>query len=61
MAARLEAHADFGGILIAAETYLLVKEWLAAEEREAITINSNRANKARTKEALKLALAHLDA
>jgi len=61
LAARLEAHADSGGILTAAETYSLVNEWLAAEEREAITINGNRANKARTKEALKLDLALLDA
>jgi len=98
LAARLEAHADSGGILMAAETYSLVKEWLFADEREAITmkgfskpirtfsvqgiydelvegetvfrhedegvtitIDGHRANKAKTKEALKLALAHLDA
>ncbi len=98
LTARLEANADVGGILMAAETYSLVKDWLYAEEQEAITvkgfskpirtfsvqgtydelaedvhlfrhedegvtitINSNRADKAKTKEALKKALAHLDA
>lgn len=38
LAARLEANADAGGILMAAETYSLVKDWLLAEEREAITM-----------------------
>ncbi len=97
LAARLEANADVGGILMAAETYSLVKDWLLAEEQEAITmkgfskpirtfsvqgtydevaederlfrhedegvtiaINGTRANKAKTKEALKAALAHLE-
>ena len=36
LAARLEANADAGGILLAAETYSLVKDWILAEEREAI-------------------------
>jgi class 3 adenylate cyclase len=98
LAARLEAHADYGGILMAAETYSLVKDWLVAEEREAITmkgfskpirtfsvrgiydelsedesvfrhedegvtitINGDRADKAKTKAALEAALAHLKA
>ncbi len=97
LAARLEVNADVGGILMAAETYSLVKDWLLAEEQEAITmkgfskpirtfsvqgtydevaederlfrhedegvtiaINGTRANKAKTKEALKAALAHLE-
>ena len=97
LAARLQANADVGGILMAAETYSLVKDWLLAEEQEAITmkgfskpirtfsvqgtydevaederlfrhedegvtiaINGTRANKAKTKEALKAALAHLE-
>ncbi len=38
LAARLEENADPGGILLAAETYSLVKGWLAVEEREAITM-----------------------
>ncbi len=38
LAARLEAGADAGGILIANETYSLVKDWLMAEEREAIVM-----------------------
>lgn len=38
LAARLEQNADAGGILLAAETYSLVKDWLAVEEREAITM-----------------------
>jgi len=38
LAARLESHADAGGILMAAETYSLVKCWLLAEEQEAITM-----------------------
>lgn len=36
LAARLEEQADPGGILLAAETYSLVKDWLSVEEREAI-------------------------
>lgn len=38
LAARLEAHAEAGGILMAAETYSLVKDWLHAEEQEAISV-----------------------
>lgn len=38
LAARLEALADPGGILLAAETYSLVKHWLSVEERGAITV-----------------------
>lgn len=38
LAARLEANADVGGILMAAETYSLVKDWLAAEEQKTITV-----------------------
>jgi len=38
LAARLEAHAEVGGILMAAETYSLVKDWLQAEEQEALTV-----------------------
>jgi class 3 adenylate cyclase len=38
LAARLEANAEPGGILLAAETYSLVKDWLLAEEREALTV-----------------------
>jgi class 3 adenylate cyclase len=38
LAIRLEAHADAGGILMAAETYSLVKDDVAAEEREAIVM-----------------------
>lgn len=38
LAARLESNADSGGILIAAETYSMVKGWLLAEEQEAITM-----------------------
>ncbi len=97
LAARLEAHADSGGILLTAETYSLVKDWLFAEEQEAITmkgfpkairtfsvqdisdqtlqdehrfhhegegviitINGDRADKAKTKAALKQAMALLD-
>ncbi len=37
LAARLEENADVGGILIDAETYSLVKDWLPAEEQNAIT------------------------
>jgi len=36
LAARLEANAEAGGILMAAETYSLVKNWLLADEQEAI-------------------------
>jgi PAS domain S-box-containing protein len=38
LAARMEANADAGGILIARETYSLVKDWLQAEEREPVTM-----------------------
>lgn len=38
LAARLEAHAEPGGILMAAETYDLVRNWLLAEEQEAISV-----------------------
>ena len=38
LAARLESHAEAGGILMAAETYSLVKDWLLAEEQQAIAI-----------------------
>lgn len=38
LAARLEAEADPGGILLAQETYALVKDWLKVEEREAIKV-----------------------
>lgn len=38
LAARLEASADSGGILLAAETYSCVKDWLTVEERPAITV-----------------------
>jgi adenylate cyclase len=38
LAARLESHADTGGILLAAETYSLVREWLVAEEQDAIIV-----------------------
>jgi PAS domain S-box-containing protein len=37
LAARLEAHAEVGGILISSETYALVKDWLLAEESQAVT------------------------
>lgn len=97
LAARLESSADAGGILMAAETYSMVKDWLLAEEQEAITmkgfsnpvrtyrvlgtfeeltkdenyfhheddgvrisIQANRADKQKTKQALKRALAQLD-
>lgn len=36
LAARLESHADAGGILMAAETHSLVKDWLVADEQKAI-------------------------
>lgn len=38
LAARLQSHADPGGILMSAETYAHVKPWLPAEERGAITM-----------------------
>jgi class 3 adenylate cyclase len=38
LAARLESNADSGGILMDAETYSMVKDWLFAEEQEAITM-----------------------
>jgi class 3 adenylate cyclase len=38
LAARLEQNCDPGGILMAAESYSLVKNWVSAEEREAITV-----------------------
>ena len=38
LAARLEEAADGGGILLAAETYSLVKDWLAVEERQALEV-----------------------
>ena len=38
LAARLEANADAGGILLTYGTYSLVKDWLLAEEQEAIAM-----------------------
>jgi class 3 adenylate cyclase len=38
LAARLESNADSDGILMAAETYSMVKDWLLAEEQKAITM-----------------------
>jgi len=38
LTARLEAEAEPGGILLAAETYALVKDWLRVEERGAVTV-----------------------
>ncbi len=38
LAARLQSHADVGGILLANETHSLVKDWLLAEQGEAITV-----------------------
>ncbi|WP_171209653.1 MULTISPECIES: adenylate/guanylate cyclase domain-containing protein [unclassified Ruegeria] len=38
LAARLEGECDPGGILLAAETYSLVKDWLAVEEREPVHV-----------------------
>ena len=38
LAARLESHADAGGILMAAETYSLVEDWLRAKEQEALNV-----------------------
>jgi class 3 adenylate cyclase len=97
LAARLEAYADIGGILMDAETHSLVKDWAQAEEQApidlkgfsnpirtfsvqgiydelarhdhlfrhedvgvTIAINGDRADKARTRKALKRALAQLD-
>lgn len=38
LAARLEAHAEAGGILLAHETYALVKDTVFAEEQEALSV-----------------------
>jgi class 3 adenylate cyclase len=38
LAARLESHAETGGILLAHETYAQVRDWLMAEEGEQITV-----------------------
>ncbi|WP_170419494.1 adenylate/guanylate cyclase domain-containing protein [Ruegeria arenilitoris] len=38
LAARLEAECDPGGLLLAAETYSLVKDWLPVEEREPVRV-----------------------
>jgi PAS domain S-box-containing protein len=38
LAARLQSHADVGGILLANETHSLVKDWLLAEQGEAIAV-----------------------
>jgi adenylate cyclase len=38
LAARLESHAEVGGILLGHETYSLVKDTLLAEERAALTV-----------------------
>jgi class 3 adenylate cyclase len=38
LAARLESASDIGGILLANETHSLVKDWLQADEQEAITV-----------------------
>lgn len=38
LAARLEEKADAGGILLAAETYSLVKDWLMVEERDPVVM-----------------------
>ena len=38
LAARLEAAAEPGGILLASETYSLVKDWILADEGEAIAV-----------------------
>jgi len=38
LAARLGSHADSGGILLTAETYSIVKDWLLAEEQDAISM-----------------------
>lgn len=38
LAARLESHADVGGILLAHETYAQVRDWLMAEEAARISV-----------------------
>ncbi|MBT8202766.1 MAG: adenylate/guanylate cyclase domain-containing protein, partial [Acidimicrobiia bacterium] len=38
LASRLESAADVGGILLSHETYSLVKDWVMAEEAQAITV-----------------------
>ena len=38
LAARLQSHADLGGILLAHETYALVKDEVIAEETGTITV-----------------------
>jgi class 3 adenylate cyclase len=38
LAARLEAESEVGGILLANETYSLVKDWVMAEEAQTITL-----------------------
>ena len=38
LAARLQAHADLGGVLLAHETYALVKDAVLAEETGTITV-----------------------
>ncbi len=38
LASRLQSHADVGGILLANETYALVKDWLLAEQGDTITV-----------------------
>ncbi len=38
LAARLQSHAEVGGILLANETYALVKDWLAADQGDALTV-----------------------
>lgn len=42
LAARLQSHADAGGILLSAEAYAQVKKWMLAEERDAITMKGFR-------------------
>jgi hypothetical protein len=38
LAARIQSLAEVGGVLLANETHSLVKDWLLAEEGEAITV-----------------------
>ena len=38
LAARLEQSADAGGILLAAETYSLVKDWVEVDERDPVVM-----------------------
>jgi len=38
LAARLQSHAEVGGILLANETYALVKDWLATEPGDVLTV-----------------------